>query len=219
MSPVNIGVLISGSGTNLQAIIDNIENGALKGRVSLVISNKKDAYGLTRAQKHGIEALYLDKGSFKSKIEYDRKIIELMKSKNVELVILAGYLSVLSSEFINEFYMQIINIHPSLIPSFSGKGYYGDKVHQEVLNRGLKISGATVHFVDEGTDTGPIILQDYVRVEDDDNLNTLKKKVLEIEHKILVESVKLYIEDRLIVKNGKVSKGKVKNEKSSYKCI
>lgn len=210
MSPVNIGVLISGSGTNLQAIIDSVENGYINGKISIVISNKEDAYGLKRAEKHGIEALYLDRKLFKNEKEYNREIIDVMKSRNVELIVLAGYLRVLSSEFINEFHMRIINIHPSLIPSFSGKGYYGERVHNEVLSRGLKITGATVHFVDEGTDTGPIILQDFVRVEDNDDLNILKDKVLQIEHKILIEAIKLYSEDKLIIKHGKVSKGKVK---------
>lgn len=199
MSPVNIGVLISGGGTNLQAIIDSIEEGNINGEIKLIISNKEEAYGLTRGEKAGIETLYLDRQKFSSEEEYNLELVRRFKEKNIELIILAGYLRVLSKDFIKEFKEQIINIHPSLIPSFCGKGYYGERVHQAVLESGVKVTGATVHFVDEGTDTGPIILQDIVRVEEDDTLDTLQKKVLEVEHKLLVGAVKLYCEDRIEV--------------------
>ena len=197
MSPIKIGVLISGGGTNLQAIIDNIENNNINGRIELVISNKEEAYGLTRSEKAGIETLYLDRSKFRSEEEYNLELIKKFREKDIELIILAGYLRVLSGDFIKEFKDRIINIHPSLIPSFCGKGYYGEWVHQCVLDSGVKITGATVHFVDEGTDTGPIILQDIVKVENDENLKTLKEKVLKLEHKLLIQAIKLYCEGRI----------------------
>lgn len=197
MSPVKIGVLISGGGTNLQAVIDNTKNENINGEIKLIISNKKEAYGLTRGELAGIETLYIDSKSFDSDRDYNRKLIEEFKKRNIELIILAGYLKVLSPEFIKEFKDKIINIHPSLIPQFSGKGYYGERVHKAVLSSGVKTTGATVHFVDEGTDTGPIILQEIVNVESIDDLNSLKEKVLKIEHKLLVQAVKLYCEDRI----------------------
>lgn len=209
MPQVNIGVLISGGGTNLQALIDNIENKNINGKIKLVVSNKKDAYGLKRAEKNGVEAIYMDRKKFDSKSEYDKKLIEEFKTRNIELIVLAGYLKVLSSEFISEYNMRIINIHPSLIPSFSGKGYYGDRVHKAALDRGVKVSGATVHFVDEGTDTGPIIIQKCVELDEGENLESLKSKILKIEHEILVEAVKLYCENMLEVNNSKVNIRKV----------
>ncbi|OZV13285.1 phosphoribosylglycinamide formyltransferase [Tissierella sp. P1] len=204
MSPVKIGVLISGGGTNLQSIIDNIKNGNIDGEIKLIISNRKEAYGLTRGKDAGIESIYLDRKLFNSEEEYNLELIKEFKAKNVELIVLAGYLKVLSQEFIEEFNRRIINIHPSLIPSFCGKGYYGEKVHQEVLDYGVKITGATVHFVDEGTDTGPIILQEIVYVNSEDTVDTLKEKVLEIEHKLLVQAMKLYCEGSLIIEGRKV---------------
>lgn len=199
MSPVKIGVLISGGGTNLQAIIDNIENGNINGKIELIVSNKEDAYGLTRGKKAGIESLYLDIKDFSNEDEYNLELIKKFKEKDLELIVLAGYLRVLSKDFIEAFRNKIINIHPSLIPSFSGKGYYGERVHKAVLESGVKITGATVHFVDEGTDTGPIILQDIVRLVEDDNLDTLRKKVLKLEHKLLVKALKLYCEGNIKV--------------------
>lgn len=199
MSPVKIGVLISGGGTNLQAIIDNTKNKNINGEIRLIVSNKEYAYGLTRGELAGIENLYLDPKSFDFDKDYDLKLIEEFKSRDVELIVLAGYLKVLSPEFIKEFKDKIINIHPSLIPQFSGKGYYGDRVHKAVLSSGVKTTGATVHFVDEGTDTGPIILQEKVDVNSTDDLDSLKKKVLNLEHKLLVQAIKLYCEDRIKV--------------------
>jgi len=201
---VNIGILISGSGTNLQAIIDNINEGNIDGEIKLVISNKKDAYGLVRAKKAGIETLYLDRKEFSSDEEYNKKIMEEFTKRDVELVVLAGYLRILSKEFVQKYKNRIINIHPSLIPSFCGEGCYGELVHKMVLDYGAKITGATVHFVDEGTDTGPIILQKAVKVEDDDTVESLKEKVLKIEHELLPEAIKLYCQGRLSVEGRKV---------------
>lgn len=199
MSPVKIGVLISGGGTNLQSIIDNIHNGNINGEIKLIISNRKEAYGLTRGRQANIESIYVDRKLFNSEIEYNLELIRLFKEKKIALIVLAGYLKVLSKDLIKEFNGKIINIHPSLIPSFCGKGYYGDKVHESVLDYGVKITGATVHFVDEGTDTGPIIFQEVVYIDSTDDLETLKKKVLKIEHKLLVQAVKLYCEGRIKV--------------------
>lgn len=209
MSPVNIGVLISGGGTNLQALIDNIDNDNINGRIKIVVSNKRDAYGLERAKASGIPTMHINRKDFSNEEEYNKKIIQELKAKGVELVVLAGYLKVLSSEFIRQYNMKIINIHPSLIPSFSGKGYYGENVHKAVLDRGVKLTGATTHFVDEGTDTGPIIMQKCINIDEDENIKSLKEKVLEIEHNILVKSVAFYCNGMLKTKDGKVNIRKV----------
>lgn len=204
MSRVRIGVLISGSGSNLQSIIDNINNGFIDGDIKVVISNKEDAYGLERARQHNIDAVFLNEKSYKNKEEYNKKIIELLDDYEVELVVLAGYLKILTKEFINQYENKIINIHPSLIPSFCGKGYYGMRVHEEVINYGVKITGATVHFVNEKADEGPIILQKTVNVNDDDTKETIQNKVLEVEHELLPMAVKLYCENRLKIVGRKV---------------
>ena len=192
---LNIGVLISGGGTNLQAIIDETKSGAINGTVKLVISNKEDAYGLERARLSGIKAVY----------ETDEdKIIELLKENNIDLIVLAGYLKIITPKFVDEFRNKIINIHPSLIPSFCGKGYYGEKVHQGVIDYGAKVTGATVHFVDEGADTGAIIMQETVNVEQDDDAKSLAKRVLEVEHRILKESTRLFCENKLSIQGRRV---------------
>lgn len=201
MSPINIGVLISGGGTNLQSVIDNIENGRINGKIKLIVSNKESAYGLVRGQNHNIETLFLDRKLFETEEEYNLKLIEEFKIRDIELIILAGYLRVLSPDFIKVYHNKIINIHPSLIPSFCGAGYYGSRIHEEVLKYGVKYTGATVHFVDEGTDTGPIILQEVVKVEDEDSVDRLSRKVLEVEHKILVEAIELYCANQLEFKD------------------
>lgn len=192
---LNIGVLISGGGTNLQAIIDETKSGAINGTVKFVISNKEDAYGLERARLSGIKAVY----------ETDEdKIIELLKENNIDLIVLAGYLKIITPKFVDEFRNKIINIHPSLIPSFCGKGYYGEKVHQGVIDYGAKVTGATVHFVDEGADTGAIIMQETVNVEQDDDAKSLAKRVLEVEHRILKESIRLFCENKLSIQGRRV---------------
>lgn len=192
---VKIGVLISGGGTNLQAIIDGCENKSINGQVKVVISNKEDAYGLERARNHKITAI----------CEKDEnKIIEILKENEVELVILAGYLKIVSPKLVNEYRNKIINIHPSLIPAFCGKGYYGEKVHQGVIDYGAKVTGATVHFVDEGADTGPIIMQKTVEVKQDDDAKKLAKRVLEVEHEILTKSISMFCENKLTVNGRRV---------------
>lgn len=192
---LNIGVLISGGGTNLQAIIDETKSGGINGTVKLVISNKENAYGLERARLSKIKAVY----------ETDEdKIIGLLKENNIDLIVLAGYLKIITPKFVDEFRNKIINIHPSLIPSFCGKGYYGEKVHQGVIDYGAKVTGATVHFVDEGADTGAIIMQEAVNVEQDDDAKSLAKRVLEVEHRILKESIRLFCENKLSIKGRRV---------------
>ncbi len=204
MPQVKIGVLISGSGTNLQSLIDNVENGSINGVITVVISNKKDVYGLERAKQSKIDAIYLNAKEYENFDKYNDAVIEELKNHGVELVVLAGYLKILTSKFIEEYKNRIINIHPSLIPSFSGKGYYGIKVHEAVIDYGVKISGATVHFVDEGADTGPIIIQEAVEVKSDDTAVTLQQKILQIEHKILPLAVKYYSEGKIQISGRKV---------------
>ena len=204
MPQVKIGVLISGSGSNLQSIIDNIENGSINGKIEVVISNKCDAYGLERARQHNIDAVFVNQREYDDIETYNDAIIKELKNHDVELVVLAGYLKILSSNFIETYRNKIINIHPSLIPSFCGKGYYGLKVHEAAIDYGVKLSGATVHFVDENADTGPIIIQESVNVEFDDTAETLQKKILKIEHKILPLAVKYYCENRIEVIERKV---------------
>ena len=192
---LNIGVLISGGGTNLQVIIDETKFGNINGCVKVVISNKENAYGLERARHNNIDAIYETN---------EDKIIEILKEHKVDLIVLAGYLKIISPKFVNEFKNKIINIHPSLIPSFCGEGYYGQRVHQEVIDYGAKITGATVHFVDEGTDTGAIIMQESLIVKDDDDSLSLAKRVLEVEHKILRKSIKLFCEGKLSIQGRRV---------------
>lgn len=192
---LNIGVLISGGGTNLQAIIDETKSGGINGTIKLVISNKENAYGLERARLSGIKAVYETN---------EDKIIGLLKENNIDLIVLAGYLKIITSKFVDEFRNKIINIHPSLIPSFCGKGYYGEKVHQGVIDYGAKVTGATVHFVDKGADTGAIIMQEAVNVEQDDDAKSLAKRVLEVEHRILKESIRLFCENKLSIQGRRV---------------
>lgn len=190
---LNIAVLISGGGSNLQSIIDGCESGYINGIVKLVISNKDNAYGLERAKKHNIKNLVEKE---------EKKIIDLLNKENIDLVVLAGYLKLISPKFVEAFRNKIINIHPSLIPAFCGEGYYGKKVHESVINYGAKLSGATVHFVDEGADTGPIIMQKSVEVKFNDTPQSLSERVLKVEHEILKESVRLYCDNKLTV-NGR----------------
>ena len=215
---LNIGVLISGGGTNLQAIIDETKSGGINGTVKLVISNKENAYGLERARNHNIKAI-CEKDEDKIIEVLKANEIELvilagylkivgnktfLKENNIDLIVLAGYLKIITPKFVDEFRNKIINIHPSLIPSFCGKGYYGEKVHQGVIDYGAKVTGATVHFVDEGADTGAIIMQEAVNVEQDDDAKSLAKRVLEVEHRILKESIRLFCENKLSIQGRRV---------------
>lgn len=197
MHKVRIGVLVSGGGTNLQTLIDAIEQGDINGEIAVVISDREEAYALERAKKHGIKPALIDRKAYQDKDMFNTKLIDELKEMKIELVVLAGFLSILKPEFIKAFEGRIMNIHPSLIPSFCGKGFYGEKVHQAVVEYGVKLSGATVHFVDEGTDSGPIILQESIAIDENDTAQTVAAKVLKIEHKLLPQAVKLYCESRL----------------------
>lgn len=177
---LKIGVLVSGGGTNLQAIINKIEDGYIQNcKIVSVVSNKKEAYALERAKKYNIETAVISKRDYGNKELYDEALINHFKTKEVDLIVLAGFMVVLGKKFIQAYQNKIINIHPSLIPSFCGNGFYGIKVHEAALNRGVKVTGATVHIVDEGTDTGPILLQKAVNVNDNDTPETLQKRVME----------------------------------------
>ncbi len=202
---LKIAVLVSGGGTNLQAIIDAIENGKLKNvEITKVISNKKGAFALERAAKHGIASKCISPGDFANKDDYDLAMIEEIRESSAELIVLAGFLVVLSSRFVNAFAGKIINIHPSLIPSFCGDGFYGLKVHERVLERGVKVTGATVHFVDDGTDTGPIIMQKAVYVEKGDTPEILQRRVMEQAEWIILPMAIQTIADGLIKIENKV---------------
>lgn len=177
---LKVAVLVSGGGTNLQAMIDRLEDGTIKNaKIEVVISNKKDAYALTRAKLHEIKVACISPRDYNSKEDFGEALLECFKTNAIDLIVLAGYLVILPKRIIEAYPNQIINIHPSLIPSFCGDGFYGLKVHEQALARGVKITGATVHFVDEGTDTGPIILQKAVQVLDDDTPEILQKRVME----------------------------------------
>ena len=196
---LKIAVLVSGGGTNLQAIMDRIDDGTITNAgISLVVSNKPDAYALERAKKKNIASAVLIPKEFGTREEFGKKLIELLENASIDLVVLAGYLVILPENFVKHYYGRMINIHPSLIPSHCGAGYYGLKVHESVLARGNKVTGATVHFVDEGTDSGPIILQKAVEVMEGDTPETLQKRVMEqAEWEILPEAIQLIAQDKI----------------------
>ena len=197
---LKIGVLASGKGSNLQAIIDTIEAGKVSAAIMVVISDKSNAYALARAQKHGITSIFLDPKKSKTREEYDHRIVEHLEKEGVGLVVLAGFMRILSPYFIKAYKYRIMNIHPALLPSFPG--LHGQR---QAIDYGVKISGATVHFVDEGCDTGPIILQSAVKVEDNDTEETLSARILEQEHKIYSLAIQLYAEGKLEVIGRKVT--------------
>ena len=203
---LKMAVLVSGGGTNLQAIIDAIESGKItNAEISVVISNNANAYALERAKQHGIEALCVSPKSFSSREEFNQKLLETIQSYQADLVVLAGCLVVIPEIMVKAYPNKIINIHPALIPSFCGTGYYGLKVHEGVLKRGVKVTGATVHFVDEGTDTGPIILQKAVEVQQDDTPEILQRRVMEeAEWKIMPEAINLIANHKVQVVDGLV---------------
>ena len=196
---MKIVVMVSGGGTNLQAIIDSVKNGQItNAEIAGVISNNKNAYALERARKNNIPARYISPKDYHSREEYNEKLLEAVDALSPDLVVLAGFLVVIPPAMIERYRNRMINIHPSLIPSFCGKGYYGLKVHEAALARGVKVVGATVHFVDEGTDTGPIILQKAVEVQQGDTPEVLQRRVMEqAEWKILPKAIDL-------IANGKV---------------
>ncbi|OGL41768.1 MAG: phosphoribosylglycinamide formyltransferase [Candidatus Schekmanbacteria bacterium RIFCSPHIGHO2_02_FULL_38_11] len=199
MNKLRIGVLVSGRGTNLQSIIDNIKNGNIPAEIAIVISNISGAYALSRAEKHSIKTKVIEHRNFKSREEFEKSIIEVLRTEGVELVCLAGFMRILSSFFINTFKHRIINIHPALLPSFPGT-----HAQKQALNYGVKIAGCTVHFVDEGTDTGPIILQEAVPVLDNDTEESLSSRILEKEHILYSKAIMLFAEGKIEIKGRKV---------------
>lgn len=196
---MNIAILCSGSGTNLQAIIDSVSEGYIPAKIAFVLSDNKTAFALERAQKALIETIVLNPKDYKTREEFDKEVIRNLKKKDVELVVLAGFMRLLSTYFINEYKNRIMNIHPALLPSF--KGTHGIK---DALSYGVKVTGPTVHFVDEHLDHGPIILQKAVEVKDDDTESTLLERVHKEEHKIYSEAVKLFVEGKLNLEGRKV---------------
>lgn len=192
---LNIAVCVSGGGTDLQSIIDACEAGKINGQIRLVISNRKKAYGLERARLHGIQAEW---------IKDEDEILKRFEEEKIDVVVLAGYLAIVEDKLIEQYKNRIINIHPSLIPSFCGPGFYGMHVHEAVFKRGVKVSGATVHFVTGEVDGGPILLQRAVDISDLETPEDIQARVLEIEHEILPEAVALYCEGRVSVENERV---------------
>jgi len=199
---VNIVVLVSGRGTDLQSIIDAVEEGWLKVNIPAGISDKEDAYALERAKQHGIPTYVLSKKVLKS--EFQEALLNLLTMLSPDLVVLAGFLTILGPQVVERFPQKIINIHPALLPSFCGKGFYGMKVHEAVYESGVKYTGCMVHFVDAGEDAGPIILQDVVKVDDDDTPETIAEKVLEAEHRLLPTAIKLISEGRVVLEGRRV---------------
>ncbi len=203
---LNIAVLVSGGGTNLQAIIDSQRKGDIRGGlISLVLSSKSDAYALERAKTAGIETAVLERKNYSSTEEYSSELVKILKEKQIDLVVLAGFMTIISDVVTKEFHNKIINVHPSLIPAFCGKGYYGLHVHEAALERGVKLTGATVHFVNEECDGGPIILQKAVSIMEDDTAETLQQRVMfKAEWELLPKAISLFCEGKLEVVDGKV---------------
>jgi phosphoribosylglycinamide formyltransferase-1 len=199
LKKVSIGVLVSGSGSNLQSIIDYIEAGALDAEIKVVISNNPDAFALERCRKHRICAMVVDHRQFDSRESYDRRTIAILETSGVELVVMAGFMRILSPEFFRVFPRRIMNIHPALLPSFPGI-----HVQKKALEYGVKFAGCTVHFVDEGVDTGPIIIQSVVPVYEDDTTDTLATRILKEEHRIYPQAIQYYAEGRIEIQGRKV---------------
>ena len=196
---INIGVLASGRGTNLQAIIEAIEGGKIEGRISIVISDNSDAYALKRAKQYNIDTRYINFKSYKNREDYDKEIIKALEEKKIDLVVLAGYMRILSPFFINAYKNKIMNIHPALLPSFPGL-----HAQRQAVEYGAKVSGCTVHFVDEGVDSGPIVLQKSVEVKDDDTEELLEERILKEEHQIYPKAIQLFSEGRLMIKGRRI---------------
>ncbi|MFP4466661.1 MAG: phosphoribosylglycinamide formyltransferase [Candidatus Goldiibacteriota bacterium] len=198
-------VFISGGGTNMMSLVEAVKSGEIKNtEISLVFSNRADAPGLEKAKMSGIRTLYMNPKDYSSNEEYDKALAEKMNDEGVEVICLAGYMKILTPVFLDTFKGRIMNVHPAFLPSFGGKGYYGLKVHKAVIEYGVKYTGCTVHFVDYGADTGPVILQEPVKVEDNDTPESLQKRVLEKEHELYKKALGLYAEGRLEIKGRRV---------------
>ncbi len=199
---IKLGVLVSGGGTNLQAIVDSIERKEIPAQIGVVISNKQDAYALERAKKHNIPSVFINHKDFKSREEFEQVLIGELDKRQVDLICLAGFMRVLTPFFINRFPNRILNIHPALLPA--AKGLYGEYVHEAILASGAKYSGCTVHFVTADVDGGPIIVQRVVSVDDNDTPHTLAERILEQEHIAYPEAIKLYAENKLEIIGNRV---------------
>ncbi|MCJ7508389.1 MAG: phosphoribosylglycinamide formyltransferase [candidate division Zixibacteria bacterium] len=197
MRKLKLLVLASGGGTNLQAIIDSIEQGKLNAEIVAVVSNNSNAFALERARQHNIKAIHLSHKMFATSEEFDEKLLSILKENEIDMIVLAGYMKMLSPTIVRAYKNRILNIHPALLPSFGGPGMYGMHVHEAVINSGAKVTGVTVHLVDEVYDHGAIILQEAVPVLDNDTPETLQQKVLEIEHKLYSQAIQLFAEDRI----------------------
>ena len=206
MRKARIAVLVSGGGTNLQALIDAEHRGELgNGEIALVLSSKPDVFALERAKNNGISSVVVARKDYSDIAEYSRALTETLTNANIDLVVLAGFLTIIDEQVYNAFPNKILNVHPALIPSFCGKGFYGLRVHEAALEKGVKFSGATVHIVTPECDAGPIVLQKAVAVMDDDTPETLQRRIMEeAEWKILPEAVRLFCDGRITVKNNKV---------------
>jgi len=196
---LKLGVLISGSGSNLQSIIDHIDDGRLSAEIKIVISNNPGAFGINRAKKHGIPFAVVDSEKFTDREEFDRQLVGILSAAAVDLIVLAGFMRILSPFFLQAFPQRIINIHPALLPAFPGI-----HVQKKALDYGVKFSGCTVHFVDEGVDTGPIIIQSVVPVFPDDDEETLSKRILKEEHRIYPQAIQFFAEGRIMLSGRKV---------------
>jgi phosphoribosylglycinamide formyltransferase-1 len=199
LKKVGIGVLVSGSGSNLQSIIDHIEAGTLDAEIRVVLSNNPEAYALERCRKHRIPSVFIDHRQFDYRENYDRKMVAILESSGVELVVMAGFMRILSPEFFRAFHRRVINIHPALLPAFPGL-----HVQQKAVEYGVKFAGCTVHFADEGIDTGPVIIQSVVPVYEDDTPDTLSARILKEEHRIYPQAIQYYAEGRIVVEGRKV---------------
>ena len=202
---LNIAVFVSGGGTNLQALVDAQDRGEIKnGKITFVLASNENAYALERAKKAGIESTVVNRKAYDTKADYDKAVLKALDGRNIDLIVLAGFLSILGEDLVNEYKNRIINIHPSLIPLFCGDGFYGKKVHTAVLNSGMKVTGATAHFVNEITDGGAIILQKAVPIEQGDNEDILQYRVMrQAEWEILPKAVSLFCEGRIKINGNK----------------
>ena len=202
---LNIAVFVSGGGTNLQALIDAQDRGEIKnGKITFVLASNENAYALERAKKAGIDTAVVSRKQYESKADYDKAVLKTLDGRDIDLIVLAGFLSILGEELVSKYNNRIINVHPSLIPLFCGDGFYGKKVHKAVLDSGMKVTGATVHFVNEITDGGAIILQKAVPIEQGDNEDILQYRVMrQAEWEILPKEVSLFCEGRIKINGNK----------------
>ncbi|WP_293966667.1 phosphoribosylglycinamide formyltransferase [uncultured Eubacterium sp.] len=202
---LNIAVFVSGGGTNLQALIDAQDRGEIKnGKITFVLASNENAYALERAKKAGIDTAVVSRKQYESKSDYDKAVLKTLDGRDIDLIVLAGFLSILGEDLVSKYNNRIINVHPSLIPLFCGDGFYGKKVHKAVLDSGMKVTGATVHFVNEITDGGAIILQKAVPIEQGDNEDILQYRVMrQAEWEILPKAVSLFCEDRIKINGNK----------------